>query len=144
MGATPLLVKDWSDQEVVAGTILGEASGELWGGQIAVACVIRNRVLHPRWWGGGWREVSIKDWQFSCWKDQERRICDNRAKNSPYWQTAMRAARVVMDNEAPDVTLACDHYYAWRTPEPYWAKDRFPVIEIGAHRFYRLEIPSLA
>lgn len=134
-------VRKWSDQDVVAGTIVGEASGELFGGQVAVACVIRNRVKHPRWWGGGWRSVCIKDWAFSCWRDQVTRIEDNRRANSVAWQTAMRIAGLVIADKLSDVTLGCDHYYAYRSIQmPGWARSRHPVIEIGAHRFYRLEL----
>lgn len=139
-------VRKWSEQEVVAGTIVGEASGELFGGQVAVACVIRNRVKHPRWWGGGWRSVCIKDWAFSCWRDQVTRIEDNRRANSVAWQTAMRIAGLVIADKLPDVTLGCDHYLNPRgvAELPAWVflngRRRAPTIQIGPHEFYCLEL----
>lgn len=145
-------VASWSDQEIVAGTIVGEASGELYGGQVAVACVVRNRVRYPRWWGVGWRSVCVKDWMFSCWKDQVRRISDNRASRSPAWRVAMDIARDVMADRLPDVTLGSDHYLNEPTVIrvsgrlPSWlyldGRPRTPIIEIGAHTFYRLELPA--
>jgi spore germination cell wall hydrolase CwlJ-like protein len=148
--STAALVSKWSDREVLAGTIVGEASAELYGGQVAVACVVRNRVRNPRWWGVGWRSVCIKDWMFSCWKDQQRRIALNREHNSPAWRQAMAIAGDVIADRLPDVTLNSDHYLNERVvlatagKLPGWmfvgAVKRTPVIRIGAHDFHRLEL----
>ena len=140
----------WADREVVAGTIVGEASAELFGGQVAVACVIRNRVMHPRWWGKTWRGVCLQDKQFSCWNDQLRRISDNRAQHSTAWALALQIADGVIGSHLPDVTLGCDHYYADYMPKPpSWAtqsdgRKRVPVLKMGAHLFFRLELPDPA
>ena len=40
-----------TDTEVFAKTLWGEARGEGIIGMLAVACVIKNRINRPGWWG---------------------------------------------------------------------------------------------
>jgi len=56
-----------SDRTAACGTLYGEARGEPLAGQLGVLWVIRNRVMHPAWWGTSWRSVCLTPWQFSCW-----------------------------------------------------------------------------
>ena len=137
----------WTERDVVAGTIVGEASSEFVGGQVAVGCVIRNRVGHARWWGKTWRGVCHQPSQFSCWNDQLRRIADNRAASSSAWLLATTIASDLMADRLPDVTIGCDHYYATTIAPPKWARRsdgslRTPVLQMGRHLFFRLELPD--
>ena len=50
---------------MLALAIYREARGEDMAGKIAVGCVIRNRVLHPSWYGRTWFECITKPYQFS-------------------------------------------------------------------------------
>jgi N-acetylmuramoyl-L-alanine amidase len=57
-----------ADLDIATRTVIGEARGENITGQVAVAFVIRNRVLFlPSWWGNTPKEVCLKPSQFSCW-----------------------------------------------------------------------------
>jgi hypothetical protein len=58
-------VSDLSDLEVLSLTIYGEARGELIEGQIAVGCVIRNRVRVGEY--ASYRAACLAPKQFSCW-----------------------------------------------------------------------------
>lgn len=80
---------DWyanEDARYMTATVYGEARGEPLEGQVAVACVIRNRAvarnLTPR-------EVVLQPLQFSCWNphDPNRPLCDQVVKN---WDTMFR------------------------------------------------------
>ena len=62
------------DRDILARTLWGEARGEGFDGQIAVAWTIRNRVFDGKaksWWGEGYAEVCLKPWQFSCWNQND-------------------------------------------------------------------------
>ena len=52
-------------EEILALTIYGEARGEPVEAQIAVGCVIRNRVSADK----GYNEVCLEPKQFSCWNE---------------------------------------------------------------------------
>lgn len=55
---------DLSEQEILTLTLIGEARGEPVEGQIAVGCVIRNRVFGSNKTYSG---VCLSPLQFSCW-----------------------------------------------------------------------------
>lgn len=141
-----------SDTMVVAKTIYGEARSEGIRGMLAVACVIRNRVQHPRvrWWGTGWNGVCTAPFQFSCWNkgDPNRTILmaipefgwDARF---PGFTLAYEIAGEfvdppsVPDDPWPDITQGADHYHSVAV-SPDWADGRKAVTMFGVHVFYRL------
>lgn len=147
---------DWPLLDVLAGTIVGEASNQEMIGQIAIGCVIRNRARiaeaffkrtgQSYWWAkvagipstDVWRSVMLKPWQFTCWTDSLRRISNNRARNSVAWETAMQIAPQIHDGRTVDVTAGADHYFADYISPPAWSRGKQPVMVIGPHRFYRL------
>src|SRR6185503_1533672 len=53
--------------QVVAMTIWAEARAEPIEGEVAVGCVIRNRLLRPARFADTWAGVCLAKWQFSCW-----------------------------------------------------------------------------
>lgn len=132
------IVADWDDVTILTAVIWGEARSELYGGLVAVGCVVRNRVFNPGWWGRGYRGVCTKQWQFSCWQDQLTKIMLAASGRPESWQRCEKVAFRIMSGGLPDVTLGADSYYARRIQAPYWAKGRTPLIDIGAHRFYNL------
>ncbi len=58
-------VTDLSDFEVLTLTIYGEARGEPIEGQVAVGCVLRNRLSDSK--DKGYKEICLEPKQFSCW-----------------------------------------------------------------------------
>ena len=138
-----------SDRKTVALTVWGEARGEGVTGMMAVACVIRNRALHPkvRWWGQGWKGVCLHPFQFSVWneKDPNRRLLLPIAQGSPLpngpmavsMATAMAVTHDVLEGKLPDITKGADHYHTLDVRPP-WKDDSKVVARFGAHIFYRL------
>ena len=84
-----------SDLMIMAKTIWGEARGESYSGQVAVAWVIRNRAERGGWWGNTIREVCLKDQQFSCWNhnDCNRAQIDSLSPNDPQLSNMKSIAR---------------------------------------------------
>ncbi len=139
--------KDFAELDeltLLACLVAGEARGEPYRGQIAVAWVARNRVeaQQPKWFGAGWHGVVLKKWQFSCFLASD----PNSAKlalpvahfGAEVWAGCYKAAAAVYFALAPDPTGSADHYYATSIDAPTWVDGHDPRCEIGAHKFYRL------
>lgn len=147
-----------TDEQAMYLTLYGEAAGESLAGQIAVACVIRNRALHPRWWGHGYKGVCLAPQQFSCWGDTEPDaantvrlygLAGEIASGQPLGERTLLAelrwiAGGVMSEQIRDRTNSADHYCTEAMFEsshrPAWSRGQTPVAAIGNHVFFRLEI----
>jgi len=123
----------------VARTVWGEARGEGWPGQVAVAAVIRNRVRRPGWWGADYEAVCRKPRQFSCWDDTPEVASRAPAQMiMPY-----AAAAYVIHGEAEDPTGGATNYHTIKPPPwaatwpPEWARRMTETARIGGHVFYR-------
>ena len=127
---------------LLAMLIWGEARGESSLGKLAVANVVRNRVLAARrGYGLGFREVCLKPWQFSCFNAND----PNRAKmlapkRDEVWVDCFSVAADVYEQRAHDNTERATHYHvAGMTKLPKWAELFTPTVLIGRHQFYRAE-----
>lgn len=136
-----------SEREVVALTIYGEARGEPLEGRVAVACVIRNRVRRPGWWGHGYREVCLKPAQFSCWNatDPNRDVLEAASQRlqdgetSPgdtLWQECLWIADGVMADKITDRVGQATHYYESHIAPPRWVDGATLVTVVAHHQFY--------
>ena len=126
-----------SDLSALADTIYGEARGELYGGKMAVGCVVRNRVRKPGWWGRDYESVCKKPFQFSCWNDRDPNLAAIKSvpEHDDTYQECIKSAREILSG-CVDVTLGSTHYHALKV-KPTWAQDLTPIIQIGGHLFYR-------
>lgn len=145
------LVTALTDPQLLTITIFGEARGEPIEGQIAVACVIRNRVQIGRW-GASYAKVCLAPWQFSCWRPEGGR--EN-------YETVVAAAEMLARSTTlPDDTLLrqcawvsqgvighwildtvtdATHYVTtalYETSPPKWAANQQPVCRVGSHVFF--------
>ena len=127
--------------DVVARTLWGEARGEGSHGMRAVACVIRNRANAPRWWGRSLVDVCLKPWQFSVWNhnDRNRTLILNASMRDRMFPEAVEIARDTVAGRLPDLTRRADHYHT-KAVRPIWSRGVTPVITIGNHLFFRLEL----
>lgn len=134
-------------EQTVAMTIWAESRAELIEGQIAVGCVIRNRVLMPRRFSDTWKKVCLAKWQFSCWIPQGGEAnyqllmarCDAALRGTQPWPSqALWLAQGLISGAVGDRVAGATHYYAsWLKPPPAWAQGVPPVAVIGVHRFYK-------
>lgn len=141
-----------TDEIALTCTLLGESAGEPIEGQIAVACVVRNRVLHPSvaWWGRGYRGVCLARQQFSCWWEansnsaQVYALAEAMLSRQPLGGLVNELrwiAEGIIGDVIRDRTQYADHYLTtalWKSPHaPAWSKAK-PVATIGHHTFFRL------
>ncbi len=135
-GALSAFGKDYSQREVIAMTILGEARGEGERGMYAVATIISQRMKNRALTG---KKVCLEPWQFSCWNKND----PNRAKlpillrNSPQRHYALRLADNISRLDR-SYTKNADHYIHKNSKKPKHLRGKKPVIVIGAHAFYKL------
>ena len=127
--------------DVLARTIFGEARGEPFDGQVAVAWSIKNRADKPGpdWWGDSITEVCLKARQYSAWNpnDPNRKKLEVASVGNPHFLRARGIACLVLNGDLPDPTGGATHYYADYIPAPKWAKGRTPTVKIGVHKFFK-------
>lgn len=108
-----------------------EAGIENYAGKIAVAQVTFNRLKSKKW-GNTICKVVYSPNQFS-WTKQ------NKPKpKGKLWRESKRAAQDYL-NGLRVVNLQYSLYYhaTWMKKEPFWAKHKTKVHEIGQHAFYK-------
>jgi hypothetical protein len=134
-------------QMILARAIFGEARGESRDGKIAVGWVIRNRAENGRWWGTDYHSVILKPQQFSAFNqgDPNRPLVENPLyRNSQQdreaWYECYQMAGQVLNNQVVDPTKRADHFYSLSIPKPSWADEAKFTVQIGNHKFYRLEL----
>jgi N-acetylmuramoyl-L-alanine amidase len=142
-----------TDLDVLWLTMWAEARNEPVQGQLAVGCVIRNRVRGKAWFGNTYAKACFKPWQFSCWNAgadtnhvRLMALAGSVARRQLYTvtprikQLKYLAAGVFFD-ELEDCTAGADHYLTTDRlldDPPTWTKNQQPVSHIGAHTFFRL------
>lgn len=136
------------DRDVAIATVFGEARGEPIEGKVAVACVLRNRLVTGRW-GKDCRVVCLASKQFSCWN----------ADGSANYEAVLQAAHALQDGHATPVLRECawafdgvrdgvlfdrssgaTHYATnaiIAAGKVAWAKGLMPCAVIGNHSFFR-------
>ena len=130
----------------LARTLWGEARGEGYFGQQAVANVVMNRVAlaeeHPHFGIGTIASACRAPWQFSCWNQNDPNLPKLLAVDmtDPIFAQCMKIATLAAQHQLPDVTGGATFYYAKDTEEPDWAVGHEPCAIIGKHIFYK-DIP---
>ncbi len=141
-----------SPRQIVALTILGEARGEPVEGQIAVGCVIRNRVIALATSAAtAWSTVCLKPQQFSCFNPDSlerpsmlsmaRLLTTEDALLSPGIRQCLWIADGVMGGAVLDNTDGANHYLTanlYATDPPAWAVGVTPRATIRHHVFLRV------
>lgn len=132
--------------DILARTLWAEARSEGRGGMEAVASVVLNRAAHPRWWGHDIGTVCLKPRQFSCWNRDDPQFEAIRRVTiaDPLFQVAHDVAAKAVAGEVLDRTGGADSYYAPAAcATPVWGHGP-PCAVLGAHRFFRVELPPPA
>ena len=127
----------WSELDLLTGVILGEARGEPHDGKVGVGIVVRNRVEQPCWWGRNWREVILRESQFSCWEDHNvDEVLEEKCGQTALWLDARKIATDVYLGHVVDRIGGPTHYHA-DYAHPAWARKLIRLCQIGGHVFYR-------
>lgn len=121
-----------SEREVqcLADNIYHEARGETIKGQIAVAQVTLNRVLHDTHFKSTICGVVYEKSQFSWTDDKSKRIRDSKT-----WLKTKALAQSILDgyNHIPNFNAL---YYHANHVKPRWSKTKQIITTIGSHVFY--------
>jgi len=134
-----LCAEEYTERDVVAMTILGEARGEGEAGMYGVACVIAQRVINRNKTA---KQVCLQKgkriWQFSCWDERD----PNRKKLPTLLKTHQHAAYAKMlatniNNLQRGYVGNADHYCHVNTHN-YWTRTSTPIKVIGNHKFFKL------
>lgn len=113
-----------SDKYLLAKAIYGEARGEPYNGQVAVAAVILNRVKNPNF-PNTIAGVIYQKGAFTAVDDGQINLTPN--------DTALRAAQDALNGWDP--TYGCIYYFNPATATSKWIWSRKQVITIGKHIF---------
>lgn len=142
-----------TDPQILTVTIYGEARGEPIEGQIAIGCVIRNRV-HVGRWGASYAKVCLAPWQFSCWRPEGGRenyavvveAAEMLAQSTTLPDDALLrqcawVAQGIIGAWILDTVRESTHYYAPDAMQPpgsmpAWAVNRVPTVRRGRHLFF--------
>lgn len=120
---------------IMVQTILGEARGEGFEGQKAVAEVIRNRVKADSWFKDTHEGVCLQAWQFSFWNDPREALLTAARFSAEQWQEAAKAWSESADIE--DVTGGATHYCRFDVfPDWRFSKRMKFTKQIGNHVFF--------
>lgn len=124
--------------------VWGESRGEPVEGQIAVACVVRNRVIRT---AHDWKAVILAPWQFSCFNEDDpnflrivraANILLVGMKDAPLKQ-AVWVADGVLANQVIDNTRGSQNYLTTALLQseraPTWAVNRPILAVVGGHSF---------
>lgn len=132
----------------LAATIYGEARGESFDGQVAVAHVILNRLKRPKRFADTLEKVCRQKFQFSCWNAGDpnsvacKAIVDRGDSEILFWhedpvfRKCVIAAYSAVNGTAPDKTGGATHYFVTKSKKPKWVEGKEPSAVIGAHSFY--------
>lgn len=141
-----------TDPQILTLTVFGEARGQGIEGQIAVGCVIRNRVDDGRW-GRSYAKVCLAPWQFSCWRPEggianyrqvllaAQSMLNGQLPDDPVLRQCAWVAQGIIGRWIIDITQGATHYFAPSAMKPVgavpkWAVHKQPVASIGDHLFF--------
>ena len=117
--------------------ILGEAEAEPLFGKLAVAQVVKNRMLAVRY-PNDWVKVMLDTEQFPCFLPEFFRpetLKTRRSDNN--WKESHFAAFGIFYNYVSDVVDGSTRYHL-EDETPFWSRGFAPVMHIGKRLFYNL------
>lgn len=112
------------EKELLARAVYSEARGEPFEGQVAIAAVVLNRVLHPLF-PNTVEKVIFQPWQFTAVHDGQ------------FWLTPNRISYNAVDLalQGWDPSNGAIYYYNPDTASSRWVFYRTIVVKIGDHYF---------
>ena len=123
---------------LLAMVIYGEARGEPIEGQVAIGNVIKNRLENKERFGGNWKEVILKKWQFSCFNENDPNRVKMLDPELDIWEQCYVIADAIFFDHFRDNVSGANHYVNPKIAQPKWIEGGKPVKVIGNHSFYKL------
>ena len=144
------LLKQISPQEVLGLTIYGEARGEPIEGQIAVGCIIRNRMNTGKY--TTYKEVCLEEKQFSCWNENDpnypmlidimNKLAREETVTDLHLKQCLYIAAGIKSHILSDNTNNAHHYMTkkllYSNDKPDWALKTRDEKAIGNHVFFNV------
>jgi len=129
-----------SELKLIALCCYREARGEPLDGKRGVCHVIRNRVNQPSWWGGDWKSVILKPWQFSSFNVNDPNNSLWPPDDSPSWTDCLSAASGVYAGVDDDLTGGATFYHdtsmGW--PKAWGSETEYVnTLNVGRLKFYK-------
>lgn len=138
-----------SEQDVLTLTLIGEARGEPIEGQVAVGCIIRNRLHANPIKYKSYIDVCLERAQFSCWNmgDVNRALLNDLALQmvagqqviDPYFRQCALVAQGIINWAIIDNTHSAQNYLTtklWNDKRPNWAMQAKNINQIGNQTFF--------
>lgn len=128
-----------AELDIAARTVAAEARGEPHEGKIAVAWVLKNRVLKKHRGETTLAGVCTEPYQFSCWNvnDPNRVLIYKWMFKDLQNFGAALAVQQVFKEDVPDPTQGSTYYFSNSMKEwPKWAVGKKPAVIIGNHLFF--------
>jgi len=118
----------------MAEAIYFEARNQALVGQVAVGCVIKNRVEHRRW-ANNVRDVVHQPKHFSYYSDGKPEVYNDTKAH----YIAVQMALHVLNSDACDMYDKIDHYinHDIANPKATWYKQMKFIMKVGEHSFYK-------
>lgn len=130
-----------SELALFAETVRREAASEPFLGQVAVACVILNRVNDPQRWPDTISGVILQPLQFSTWNENDpqrtRHLDPKNTVQLASYGKAMSAVKTALALPL-DLRRSFGNHYHTRAVSPSWSAGVEPVCIIAAHKFFNL------
>lgn len=138
-----------SQEEILALTLYGESRGEPIQGQIAVANVVRNRVLTQKM---SYRNICLAPKQFSCWNENDpnyvlltglaEEIKNGKPITDKYMKQCFWVAMGIVDDELLDNTNGALYYLTndlfFSDKQPSWSFNYKQPRTIGNQTFFNV------
>ena len=135
-------IAKFSEIELLARLLWGEARNQPLHGILAIAHVVLNRLKDDKKRHGyTWHGVILKKWQFSCFNDNDPNL-NKLLKDNPgeHFEACSTIAELCYKNFTIDPTKGATHYFNPKVVIPKWIENTDKVIfccEIGDHKFYK-------
>jgi N-acetylmuramoyl-L-alanine amidase len=128
--------KDWFTA-VLALVLWREARGETHDGRVAIANVIRHRVLATHL-DDAWEDVIQKKWQFSSLTAPgDATLVQWPKQPDAGFEDCMTIATATLGGDIVDNTDGATHYANLSVCDPTWAHTMTQTVKIGHHTFFK-------
>lgn len=143
-------LKQLSDIEILALTIIGEARGEPIEGQIAVGNIISNRLHGNPSRYKSYNDVCLEQKQFSCWNKSDsnytvlvelaEKLIIGQKIEDLYLRQCFMVARAIVNREIMDNVHGAQNYLTkslyYSLQKPHWAINARNITEKGNQVFF--------